>query len=259
MDARLEPVQLSHTRRRASGRLRSDRARSAGRRRPRRLSGRRLPGPARGRGRAGLGLRRIDRRHQRGDHCRQPPGTAAGTAAHVLGAHHRSQDLELHAGRRRLPQGAQRHQLMGDHPPGPARLLLAATTEPLVEPRRGADRDQLLRQRAAARDARGARRFLADQREGGSLCRRRRQRAQRQLHLLRQRPRDIEPEHVMASGALPPALPMVKIGTDHFWDGGIVSNTPLQHLLDQDDISTRWSFRSTCSARAASCRATSRT
>ena len=45
----------------------------------------------------------------------------------------------------------------------------------------------------------------------------------------------IEPEHVMASGALPPALPMVKIGTDHFWDGGIVSNTPLQHLLDQHD------------------------
>ena len=45
----------------------------------------------------------------------------------------------------------------------------------------------------------------------------------------------IEPEHIMASGALPPALPMVKIGTDYFWDGGIVSNTPLQHLLDQDD------------------------
>ena len=46
---------------------------------------------------------------------------------------------------------------------------------------------------------------------------------------------DIEPEHIMASGALPPALPMTKIGTDYFWDGGIVSNTPLQHLLDQDD------------------------
>ena len=38
---------------------------------------------------------------------------------------------------------------------------------------------------------------------------------------------EIGPEHVMASGALPPALPMIKIGTDHFWDGGIVSNTPL--------------------------------
>ena len=45
----------------------------------------------------------------------------------------------------------------------------------------------------------------------------------------------IGPSHVMASGALPPALPMVRIGTDHFWDGGIVSNTPLQHLLDQQD------------------------
>jgi NTE family protein len=43
---------------------------------------------------------------------------------------------------------------------------------------------------------------------------------------------EILPEHVMASGALPPALPMVRIGTDYFWDGGLVSNTPLQHLLD---------------------------
>jgi len=42
---------------------------------------------------------------------------------------------------------------------------------------------------------------------------------------------EIGPEHVMASGALPPALPMVKIGTDHFWDGGIVSNTPLQQVV----------------------------
>jgi NTE family protein len=46
---------------------------------------------------------------------------------------------------------------------------------------------------------------------------------------------EIVPEHIMASGALPPALPMVRIGTDHFWDGGIVSNTPLQHLLEQED------------------------
>ena len=45
----------------------------------------------------------------------------------------------------------------------------------------------------------------------------------------------IEPEHVMASGALPPAFPPVRIGTDYFWDGGLVSNTPLQHLLAQDE------------------------
>ena len=46
---------------------------------------------------------------------------------------------------------------------------------------------------------------------------------------------EIGPEHVMASGALPPTLPMIKVGTDYYWDGGIVSNTPLQHLLDQED------------------------
>ena len=46
---------------------------------------------------------------------------------------------------------------------------------------------------------------------------------------------EITPEHIMASGALPPAFPTVKIGTDYFWDGGLVSNTPLAHLLAQDD------------------------
>jgi NTE family protein len=43
---------------------------------------------------------------------------------------------------------------------------------------------------------------------------------------------EIIPEHVMASGALPPAFPPVQIGTDYYWDGGLVSNTPLQHVLD---------------------------
>jgi NTE family protein len=46
---------------------------------------------------------------------------------------------------------------------------------------------------------------------------------------------EIRAEHILASGALPPAFPMVQIGTDWFWDGGIVSNTPLDHLLAQDD------------------------
>ena len=46
--------------------------------------------------------------------------------------------------------------------------------------------------------------------------------------------RKIAPEHIMASGALPPAFPTIEIGTEHYWDGGIVSNTPLQHVLEQD-------------------------
>lgn len=53
----------------------------------------------------------------------------------------------------------------------------------------------------------------------------------------------IGPEHIMASGALPPALPAVKVGSDHYWDGGLVSNTPLQHLLDQDDLQNTLVFQ----------------
>jgi len=45
----------------------------------------------------------------------------------------------------------------------------------------------------------------------------------------------IGPEHIMASGALPPALPPVKIEGEYYWDGGIVSNTPLQYLLELDE------------------------
>ncbi|WP_342361540.1 patatin-like phospholipase family protein [Terrarubrum flagellatum] len=46
----------------------------------------------------------------------------------------------------------------------------------------------------------------------------------------------IEPEHIMASGALPPAFPSIKIENEYYWDGGIVSNTPLQYLLELEDV-----------------------
>jgi NTE family protein len=42
----------------------------------------------------------------------------------------------------------------------------------------------------------------------------------------------IEPRHVMASGALPPGFPPVEIDGDYYWDGGLVSNTPLDWVLD---------------------------
>ena len=44
----------------------------------------------------------------------------------------------------------------------------------------------------------------------------------------------IGPEHIMASGALPPAFPPVEIEGELYWDGGLVSNTPLQYVLDQE-------------------------
>ena len=41
----------------------------------------------------------------------------------------------------------------------------------------------------------------------------------------------IGPEHVMASGALPPGFGAVSIGEHSYWDGGLVSNTPLTYVM----------------------------
>src|SRR3982074_416105 len=44
----------------------------------------------------------------------------------------------------------------------------------------------------------------------------------------------IGPEHVMASGALPPGFPSIVIEGEHFWDGGVASNTPLAFLPEEE-------------------------
>src|SRR5262249_49650616 len=43
---------------------------------------------------------------------------------------------------------------------------------------------------------------------------------------------EIAPAHVMASGALPPAFPAVRIDGELYWDGGILSNTPTERIFD---------------------------
>ncbi len=43
----------------------------------------------------------------------------------------------------------------------------------------------------------------------------------------------LRPEHFMASGALPPAFPAVEIDGEYYWDGGLVSNTPLTEVLTE--------------------------
>jgi len=44
----------------------------------------------------------------------------------------------------------------------------------------------------------------------------------------------IGPEHIMASGALPPGFPSIVIEGEHYWDGGIASNTPLDYVLEEE-------------------------
>ena len=41
----------------------------------------------------------------------------------------------------------------------------------------------------------------------------------------------LKPEHFMASGALPPGFPAIEIDGEFYWDGGLVSNTPLSEIL----------------------------
>src|SRR5262249_54565975 len=49
----------------------------------------------------------------------------------------------------------------------------------------------------------------------------------------------IRVEHVMASGALPPAFPAVEVDGELYWDGGMVSNTPLDWVLSfRKDVNT---------------------
>src|SRR5690349_13642942 len=60
----------------------------------------------------------------------------------------------------------------------------------------------------------------------------------------------IRPEHVMASGSLPPGFPATEIEGEYYWDGGLISNTPLKWVVEsgprQDTLAFQvdlWSAR----------------
>ena len=45
----------------------------------------------------------------------------------------------------------------------------------------------------------------------------------------------IGPEHIMASGSLPPGFPATEIDGEYYWDGGCVSNTPLLYIMNESN------------------------
>ena len=45
---------------------------------------------------------------------------------------------------------------------------------------------------------------------------------------------DISVRHVLASGALPPAFPAIRIDGELYWDGGVLSNTPTEIVFDDN-------------------------
>ena len=68
----------------------------------------------------------------------------------------------------------------------------------------------------------------------------------------------IGPQHIMASGALPPGFAAVEIDGEHYWDGGLVSNTPLEWVVERDGREDMlifqidlWNARGECPASIA--------
>jgi NTE family protein len=55
-----------------------------------------------------------------------------------------------------------------------------------------------------------------------------------EMHYFDSREKRLGLAHVMASGALPPAFPAVRIDGDLYWDGGILSNTPVEAVFDDN-------------------------
>ena len=62
----------------------------------------------------------------------------------------------------------------------------------------------------------------------------RRPRAHREMRYFDSRDGEIGVKHIMASGALPPAFPGVRIDGELYWDGGILSNTPTEVIFDDN-------------------------
>ena len=48
----------------------------------------------------------------------------------------------------------------------------------------------------------------------------------------------IHSDHIRASGALPPGFPPVMIDGEHYWDGGVVTNTPITYVSDERPLTT---------------------
>ncbi len=55
-----------------------------------------------------------------------------------------------------------------------------------------------------------------------------------QMRYFDSRETEIGTRHIMASGALPPAFPAVRIDGELYWDGGILSNTPTEVIFDDN-------------------------
>ena len=108
---------------------------------------------------------------------------------------------------------------------------------------RNAGGDQLLRHRAAARVARAPGRLRPAQLGCGPLSVGAVSVTRGNFCYFDTAEQRLDARHVMASGALPPGFPPIEIDGEYYWDGGLVSNTPLQYVLDEPGSRPRLVFQ----------------
>ena len=170
-----------------------------------------------------------------------PPERAGRTTARILGDRHRAavrrprsrvgRDQETTCSTQTRSTSA---ALIGRPAVGRAELLQAARTAALLPCRAAAP--EASASTTSRRSRRRSRRLVdfdrinAERRCASASAR---STFDRQFRLFRQHRRTRSaPEHVMASGSLPPGFPATEIDGEYYWDGGLVSNTPLQWVLD---------------------------
>jgi predicted acylesterase/phospholipase RssA len=233
--------------------LRLHRVAAARRRRARRLPGRRLSGSIRGVPASGLGRRHLDWRDQLGADRRQPARGTGREAARVLGPRDfaapmgRSavlcqQRVCLVVGRCDTSRSAWGARASLGEPDEfrccrrarRTRFLRAARAHSVAATDGDPGSDQLLRDGATQGDARslvdfdrinaGEMRFSVGAVNVGTG----------NFVYFDNSTHVIGAEHVMASAALPPGLPAIEIEGEFYWDGGLVSNTPLQWVLESE-------------------------
>ena len=215
------------------------RARVPGRRRARRVPGRRLRGAARGRHRARLGDRHVDRRHQRGaDRRQRARQNRLARLQRVLGACRTSGRARpaalLDRGSRNIPANlddASRAAFPAFFAPNPMAPGQLARRRSGIEAGRATTRPRRCARRSRSSSTSTLRRTAARPRLTVGAV----NVAHRPDALLRQPRRDDRRRSTcMASGALPPAFPAVRIDGEPYWDGGIFSNTPTEVIFDDN-------------------------
>ena len=253
MNMPFKPEPLARTKSSLPAAIRMHRIAAAGRRRARRLPGRRLPGARRGRPSPRLGRRHLDRRDQCGAHRRQRAGNAgrascalSGRAitANPLGGWALQSADRLRAAISRGSAANHWSATIGACCSARQGFFTPRMLPPLLQPDGTPDATSFYDTSALKTHARAAGRFRPDQRRRNAVQRRRGQRRAPATSSISTTARTRSaPSTSWRAARCRPAFPPIEIEGEYYWDGGLVSNTPLQWVLESAERQDTLAFQ----------------